>query len=172
MNEASIGLDKIYAVLARIEDLGGQADDDSSDESGSFWEGFREAMDDDFNSARGIGILFDAVRNSNRLLDEGGDNIQPDIRAQLETIRSDMLKMGDILGILQENPKRYFEKKRSKALVEDAIDPAIIEALIQDRKDARENRAWDKADQIRSKLEAMNVILEDRAGDTTWKIKS
>lgn len=172
MDEAGTGLDKIYTLLARIEGITDRVGEGSQDESGPYWNDFCEAMDDDFNSARGIGILFDAVRNSNRMLDEVEGTLQPDRRKSLETIRSDMHKMGDILGILREDPAEYFEKKRAKALAGDAIDPAAIDAMIQERRDARENKDWDRADQIRSELEGMNIVLEDSADRTTWKVKT
>ena len=85
-------------------------------EPGEYWQRFCEAMDDDFNTARGIGILFDAVRDLNRLLDENKEGSATRENVHPKEILRDMLGMGNILGILSETPKRYFEHDRSSAL--------------------------------------------------------
>ncbi len=159
MDEATVALDKIYAVLERTE----SSSEVSKSVNGESWDRFAEAMDDDFNTAKGIGILFDAVRNINRLLDENSGDM-------IETERADILKMGAILGILSEMPKTYFEKQKASALKKEAVDPAIIDQMIQERTDARKAKNWAKADELRKKLESMNVVLEDRAGGTVWKM--
>jgi cysteinyl-tRNA synthetase len=159
MDEATVALDKIYAALERTQSSAGV----SGAVNGDSWNRFAEAMDDDFNTAKGIGILFDAVRNINRLLDENIDGI-------IETERADILKMGEILGILAETPTTYFEKRKASALKKEAVDPAVIDQMVQERTDARKAKNWAKADELRKKLESMNVILEDRAGGTVWKM--
>ncbi len=74
MDEAGSWLDKIYATLERIKNTGIRIQESGvrsqESESGEYWKRFSEAMDDDFNTAKGIGVLFDAVRNINRILDE------------------------------------------------------------------------------------------------------
>ncbi len=165
MDEATVSLDKIYAAIERTEEF-----IQRSEKNGDSWHKFAEAMDDDFNTAKGIGILFDAVRNINRLMDEHSGNIADDSRKILETELSDILKMGDILGILTESPKAYFEKRRSSVLQKKSVDPAMIEQMIADRASARKSKNWAKADEIRKKLESMNVILEDRPDGTVWKM--
>ena len=104
MDEATVSLDKIYAALERTEGV-----IQRSEKTGDSWQKFAEAMDDDFNTAKGIGILFDAVRNINRLMDEHSGNIPDDSRKILEAELSDILKIGDILGILTESPKTFFK---------------------------------------------------------------
>jgi len=125
-------------------------------------------MDDDFNTARGIGIVFDAVRYLNRLLDE---NLVPASEPELRSAKADLLKIGDILGILQEAPKKYFEKKKSRGLEKSAVDPETIDKLIAERLAARKSKNWARADEIRDFLAGHNIVLEDRPEGTVWKIK-
>ena len=115
MDEARSGLDKIYAFLERAEEKIGLISDQDV-ETGDCWQRFSEAMDDDFNSARGIGILFDTVRSTNRLLDQHRDNLSQKIKKTIQSNRSDILKIGNVLGILAEPPKVYFDKKRFQGL--------------------------------------------------------
>jgi cysteinyl-tRNA synthetase len=171
MDEAYAGLDKIYSLLERtIEKIGLITVGDA--EPGDCWEKFCEAMDDDFNSARGIGIIFDTVRKVNRMLDQNNDGLSSELKTMIQTIQADILRIGRTLGILMEPPKTYFDKKRSKVLEEKSIDPVVIENLIQERNVARREKNWEKADEIRMQLQDMNVTLEDRPEDTIWKINN
>ena len=137
-------------------------------DSGEYWQRFTEAMNDDFNTARGIGILFEAVRTGNRLLDSN----DPDGAAEstLKTIQADLRKIGGILGILNETPENYFKTIKKAVLQEEAIDAQWVEGMIQARKEARAAKDWARADQIRDELEARNIVLEDRPDGTIWKV--
>ena len=169
MDEASAGLDKIYSFLERTNDkIALPAVGDAA--TGDCWERFCEAMDDDFNSARGVGIVFDTVRKINRILDQNNDGLPSELKTMLQTIQADILRIGRALGILMESPKTYFDKKRSKVLEEKSIDPVIVENLIQKRNVARREKDWEKADEIRMQLQDMNVTVEDRPEGTVWKI--
>jgi cysteinyl-tRNA synthetase len=171
MDEARSGLDKIYAFLERAEEKIGLISDQDV-ETGDCWQRFSEAMDDDFNSARGIGILFDTVRSTNRLLDQHQDNLSQKIKKTIQSNRSDILKIGNVLGILVEPPKVYFDKKRFQGLEQKSIDPAVIDKMVKEREDARKTKDWEKADQIRKQLDDMNIIIEDRPDGTIWKINN
>jgi cysteinyl-tRNA synthetase len=171
MDEARSGLDKIYAFLERAEEKIGLISDQDV-ETGDCWQRFSEAMDDDFNSARGIGILFDTVRSTNRLLDQHQDNLSQKIKKTIQSNRSDILKIGNVLGILMEPPKVYFDKKRFQGLEQKSIDPDVIDKMVKEREEARKTKDWEKADQIRKQLDDMNIIIEDRPDGTIWKINN
>jgi len=170
MDEADSGLDKIYSLLERVETLTGQTPGRESESDGESWKRFAEAMNDDFNTAKGIGVLFETVRNTNRILDENTISLSPEMRKSVLSEHSDILKIGSILGILTESPQAYFEKKKMKGLADSSVDAALIDKMIQERKEARKTKNWAKADQIRKQLEEMNIVLEDRADGTFWKI--
>jgi len=165
MDEASMGLDKIYTVMDRTEALQ-TAPDNKTPEWGEYWLRFCEAMDDDFNTARGIGILYDAIRHLNRLLDGSTGQGGP----LPASIRGDLLAMGNTLGIMSDTPKHYFDSTRSSALAGESIDDEKIEKMIQERNQARKEKNFALADQIRNKLDALNITLEDRPDGTVWKI--
>ncbi len=169
MDEARAGLDKIYTLLERLEQrIGLKPTEDL--EPGNCWKHFCEAMDDDFNTARGIGILFDTVRNANRELDEYKESLPLESEKELQVDHADILRIGRILGILTESPKTYFDKKRTDALKQQSLDPAGIDKMVQERAEARKSKEWEKADNIRNKLLEMNIIIEDRTDGTIWKV--
>ncbi len=171
MEEARKGLDKMYALLLRVDNTMG-IESTQDIESGDCWQQFCEAMNDDFNSARGIGIIFDTVRTVNRMLDQyensGSDQIKKSIQCGLADIR----RTGNILGILLEKPAVYFDKKQTQVLEQKSVDPTMIAKMVEERNAARKAKDWKKADQIRDQLADMDVILEDRPEETVWKINN
>lgn len=172
MSSARIGLDKIYALLDRIEKAIGSGETESTKTGSDDWDRFNDSMENDFNTAQGIGILFEAVRRSNRLLDENPAPLNRENTQRLIDVRFDILKMGSVLGILSESPKAYFENKRSGGLVNKSIDPELIEDMIQARNAARRHKNWQRADEIRKILDKKGIVLEDRPSETVWKVQS
>jgi cysteinyl-tRNA synthetase len=176
MRDASVGLEKVYAVLNRIQKKFGEFPDScrtlnslKHDSHENYWMLFCKAMDDDFNSALGIGVLFDVVRNVNRIMDDAGEQISPTQKDVIVNNCMDILQMGTILGILSETPSVFFEKNKLMESQKKSIDPDIIEAMIKDRVDARKAKDFKKADEIRDRLKALNVQIEDRPEGTIWK---
>jgi cysteinyl-tRNA synthetase len=170
MDEAGSALDKIYALLERVDSEVQASDTDISSTDG-YWQRFQEAMDDDFNSALGIGVLFEAVRSINRLLDESKGKLSPEKRAAVHTAISDIKRMGSILGIVTEPPSAYFEKKKARRLAAMGIRADEVEKMLQDRRDARKARDWAKADQIRDRLAEMSIVIKDRPAGTLWMVE-
>jgi len=139
-------------------------------ELGEYFGRFCKAMDDDFNTARGIGVLFDGVRHANKWMDNATESLSPETVSLLQTVRNDMLKMGEILGILTILPALFFEQKRSRSLAAVEIDADRIDRLVRQRTKARAKKDWDAADRIRDQLDEMGVTVEDRPGGAVWKV--
>ncbi len=172
MAEAETGLEKLYTALARLHSLPTTLQtDDAQTDGGLVWERFCEVMDDDFNTARGIGVMFDTARNLNRLLD--ATTASSAISAEIVDMAGALLRMGRVIGILEEAPAAYFESIKTRSLAHQTLDAAAIEELIRARAEARQARDFTRADQLREQLEAQNVQLEDRPdGSTIWKVSS
>ncbi len=171
LDEAGSSLDKIYALLQRLLEHvdGNEATADSA--LGTYWERFAAAMDDDFNTAQGIGILFDAVRHLNRTLDENSERLSPQLITEVNSGYKDILKIGSVLGILNEPARNYFKIKQDRLLQEKGLDSAEIERLVEERLKARNAKDYEKADAIRQKLLEMKIVLEDRPDATVWRIQ-
>jgi cysteinyl-tRNA synthetase len=162
LEEAQTGLERAYAVLARMEEEGCREDMECA-RNGPYWERFRAAMDDDFNTAAALGVLFDAARKANRLLDAR-------IReAPLPECR-DILRMGEVLGLLGEKPSVFFARKKEDGAKKSGVDPAHIEALLQKRAEARKAKDFKSADAIRDELAALGVTIKDSPAGTTWSV--
>ena len=174
MHEVGMGLDRIYGFLERLENLGIQAED-SGDKgnggkgSGLLWQAFTEAMNDDFNSAKGLAAVFETVKKGNKTLDDTRDQPRETVCADLAQIRRDMAAIAGILGIFQESPSAWFAAKKDKGMAQMSVTPEQVEDLITERAQARKDRNFARADEIRDQLQEMNIILEDGAAGTTWR---
>jgi len=126
-------------------------------------------MDDDFNTAQGIGVLFEMIRNVNRTLDASEGNLSPEKISSIRSAYDDLSGMGKILGILNSDTGAYFGDKKQRGLEDASVDAAWVEKMIQERTDARKAKDWKRADEIRDELEKMNILLEDRPDGTIWK---
>lgn len=110
---------------------------------------FEEAMDDDFNTANGIAAIFELTRLANVYLLEKNTEERV-LHAFLDT-------MSDLMNVLG------FELQTEELLDEE------IEALIEERIQARKDRNFKRSDEIRDQLKDMNILLEDTAQGTRWK---
>ncbi|MBP1914336.1 cysteine--tRNA ligase [Lederbergia galactosidilytica] len=112
-------------------------------------EKFEKEMDDDFNTADGITVLFDLAKQGNVYLREENTSAKV-IKSFLNTFE----ELFSVLGL----------KINQDELLDDEVDQ-----LIEQRLEARKNRDFALADQIRDKLKEMNIILEDTRQGTRWK---
>ncbi|MCD4678327.1 MAG: cysteine--tRNA ligase [Desulfobacula sp.] len=168
MREVSMGLDRIYAFLERLEKAGVKID---GSQKGDLWNVFERAMNDDFNSAKALASVFEAVKKGNKLLDDTSDIPDENILETLSFIYNDIKAISNILGMFLLDPQSYFKAKKDKGVTDMAIDPSEIEDLIQQRAKARKNKNFSRADEVRDLLCAKNIILEDGPEGTTWRFE-
>ena len=152
VGESTRALLRAYETLARAEEAG-IVDPGYSHESPEVVE-LVEMMDDDFNTARAVGVAFDAVREINRALDAGRP---ADARAPVGLLRS----AGATLGLFLQPPKRFLDAFRHKRASHSGISAEQVEALIAERAAARKSRDFARADRVRDELAERGVVLED-----------
>ena len=110
---------------------------------------FETAMDDDFNTADAISAIFEIVRLSNSTISEAST------KAYVSYVKETMDKLCDVLGIITEKKEEVLDEE--------------IEALIQARQQARKEKNFALADEIRGRLSDMGIILEDTREGVKWK---
>ena len=172
--ESTTALDRIYALLQRVENRIGPSEEgveNADDISEPYWQRFCEGMNDDFNTARALARVFDAVRQANRLMDEKKDAADTTAAASLRRLRCAILRMGNVLGVMNQSAESYFVEKLSTQASKQEIDPEEVEALLNARAAARKDKDWQKADEIRDRLANMDVVIEDRPDGTVWRIE-
>ncbi|PNU18719.1 cysteine--tRNA ligase [Geothermobacter hydrogeniphilus] len=132
---------------------------------------FAAAMDDDFNTAAAIGHLFEAVRGINRLIGEARfDECNLSLRV-IEDGAKKLRELGGVLGLFGSDPAAWLERQKSAGLQGAGLSAEAIEELIEERRAARQNRDFARADQIRDALAAQGIELLDSKDGTSWKVK-
>ncbi|MDX1489793.1 MAG: cysteine--tRNA ligase [Pseudohongiellaceae bacterium] len=151
LKQAEASLERFYTALR------GLAIDEARDLANSqFEKSFCAAMDDDFNTPVALSAMFDLAREINKQKE-----LEPNKAATLGIV---LKRLGKVLGILQANPDEFLQ------LAGD-VDPQEVDALIAQRKQARADKNWALADEIRDKLNDMNIVVEDGAQGSSWRVE-
>jgi cysteinyl-tRNA synthetase len=173
LQESKTGLCRFYEALqAADEALSGVPESEAASTGGAAMEEkFREAMDDDFNSALAIGHLFEGVRTLNRLMGEKKFRKKPDLVAAVRDLRRTIQDLGGVLGLFGSEPAAWLEQQKLAALAELDITAEQIEQLIAARRQARQEKDFARADALRQELDAKGIELLDTPQGTSWKVK-
>ena len=113
-------------------------------------------MDDDFNTPVALAVLFDLVRELNRVRSTDEQGALP--------LAALLVKLGDILGILQGQAETFLQSGSD-------VDEAWIQEMIDRRVAAKKTRDFAEADRIREELADQGIILQDSREGTTWRIE-
>ncbi|MCR5596049.1 MAG: cysteine--tRNA ligase [Lachnospiraceae bacterium] len=161
MAQAKNGYERIVTSMSNLNYLIDKADENSSassvtedekaliSQAAEYENRFDAAMDDDFNTADAISVIFELVKfiNSNTSENSSAD--------YLKALKKQLLTLTDVCGLIVE--------KKEELLDSD------IEALIEERQSARKNKDFARADEIRDQLINMGIILEDTREGVKWK---
>ena len=171
--DSQAGLSRFYEALQVAEDaVAGVAESDLDSSLGAELEAkFREAMDDDFNSALAIAHLFEAVRTTNRLCATKKFRKKAELVAQVRDLSATILRLGAVLGLYNSNPAQWLEKVKLAGLAKLDISAEEIEAQIEARKQARADKDFTRSDEIRDELIARGIELLDTPQGTSWKLQ-
>ncbi len=141
--DAYQSLKRLYGALKDVP-----ADDLPLDWNEECAKRFKEAMDDDFNVPVAVAALFELANRAQAKKDAAASR-------QLK-------KLGAILNILQADPETFLKGST------EGVDEAQIEALIEERKQAKKDKNYARADEIRKQLASDGIVLTDTPQGTTW----
>jgi cysteinyl-tRNA synthetase len=155
LKQARSALERLYIALR------GTSNTDVAFSRGEYYENrFKDAMDDDFNTPEAYSALFDLAKEVNNAK-QTGNNEEANAAATM------LRKLAKVLGLLEQDPEAFLQ---SGAQADDG-EVVEIEALIQQRLDARKAKDWAAADAARDRLSEMGIVLEDGPQGTIWRRK-
>ncbi|MHB8171909.1 MAG: cysteine--tRNA ligase [Thermincolia bacterium] len=131
--------------------------------TGAARQSFERAMDDDFNTALAIAVLFDLSRDINSFVAKVKEGLSSQGLQALVEARNTLVTLGqEVLGLFEQ----------TRAAEEDGgVVNQLMELIITIRQRARANKDWAIADEIRNQLGEMNIVLEDTPQGVRWKRK-
>ena len=144
------GVEKLCDLEKKVEAKGmSQEEEAKVAEAKNQIQKFEAAMEDDFNTADAITAIFELVRLSNSTANEAAS------KEYVTYLKETIEKLCDVLGIITEKKEEVLDEE--------------IEALIQARQQARKEKNFALADEIRGRLSDMGIILEDTREGVKWK---
>jgi cysteinyl-tRNA synthetase len=176
LREAESSIDRYYSTVIRITDFlrDTQEKPKQTPEERSLEEAlavlmnkFKEAMDDDFNTALALGHIFELIRELNRYLDSRPSGLKA--RELLSRTEGLLHQVGSVLNIFNRQPEEW-----NDALMQTKKIPYTKEGIldkIRQRQEARQKKDWSAADAVRKELEEQGIILEDKKDGTAWKVR-
>ncbi|MCH7499122.1 MAG: cysteine--tRNA ligase [Nitrospinae bacterium] len=168
LNDAEKTLDRFYEFFAAVQEIRGDLNIEEG-RSQPFIRKIEEAMNDDFNTAVTLAHMKEELRNLNKAMTDL--NKQNGDWAGFDKAAAALKYACRLLGFLYHEPKDYKARVLATKKETMGLDVSQIEALIEQRKAAREAKDWAKADECRDALTALGVVLEDTAQGTVWKVK-
>ncbi len=151
LKEAQSALERFYQALAAVE-----VADSAKGLDNDFEARFCEAMDDDFNTPRALAVLFELVSELNKAVREGAAEA-PALAAQLK-------RLAGMIGLLEQSPTAFLQG----AAGEGDLTAEQVEALIEQRNQARKDRDFAEADRVRDLLADKGIVLKDGREGTSW----
>ena len=157
MEAAKNGLERIVTCVSNLnfllESAGAQAmsseEQEQLTQAKEFVQKFDDAMDDDFNTADAVSAIFDLVKFANTCAGEGAST------GFISALKDEIVMLADICGLTVERKQEMLDEE--------------IEALIQERQEARKSKNFARADEIRDILSDKGIILEDTREGVKWK---
>ncbi len=155
------GLEKISNLAERVEHelKDGKKNSNIPDFNfGKFTSAFETAMDDDFNTPQAVGVIFDFVKEVNRVISENDDisnSFFADVKDFISKTAEGVMGIIDFESINQNNGE--------------SLENELIELLINLRSEAKKEKNFALADKIRDQLKELGVILQDSKDKTTYK---
>jgi cysteinyl-tRNA synthetase len=151
--EARAGLERFYAALRDYVAV--QPVDLASLSESRYYATFVEAMNDDFNTRVALATMYDLVRELNACTDTH----------RATQLAAELKALGGILGIFRFDPTEFLQSGAA-----DKISADDVERLIAERIQAKKDKQYGRADEIRKELTAAGIVLEDsRDGSTQWR---
>ncbi len=173
--DAEARMDYFYETLEKVDEriAGKQFGPGATHgDPGAFLHAFEAAMDDDFNCPGGIAAIFALFAAMNALVDKPPTNDKAVVGRTLYELRATVTKISSVMGLFEMSPAAWLRQRRDRAVRRKGIDAARVEALIEERSQARARKDFEEADRLRNELKALGVEVIDRPLQTTWKVAS
>ena len=156
LEEAATGFQRIEGYVARATEVTGGAEP-----AAQLPQGFVDAMDDDLGTPAAVAVLHNTVRDGNKLVADGNS---PALQENLAAVRA-------MLGVLGLDPlaEPWVSRGGETEELTEVVD-GLVKALLDQRQAARERKDYAASDEIRDRLKALGVVVEDTPQGARWTL--
>ena len=151
LDNAKAALTTLYTALRGMDVV------EIKDTDTEYHQRIRTAMNDDFNTAEVLPVLFDLAKEVNRYKEK--DNKKAVYFASL------LRDLSGLIGLLNQEPDSFLRGGSNN----EGLSESDIDALIEQRNQARDTKDWAESDRLRDVLKADGIVLEDKGGVTSWR---
>ena len=167
LEQHEIKIYNIYQTFKQVDSVRGDLElDINSLEYKEIDKEFREAMDNDFNTSLAITYIFKWISEINKIINKRDlDSIK-----RMINIKESLIKVYKVLGLLSQDSSNVVLGIRNKYLKLYNISEDEIISKIEERKEYKEKKEWDKADNVRKELLDKGISIKDNRDLTEWDI--
>jgi cysteinyl-tRNA synthetase len=162
LDDAALAFRRIEAFMERAREVA-EPEGDSTEAEQALWDAFAAAMDDDLGTPAAVGVIHNAVRRGNKLLTDG------DV-GHLSATLNVVVRMLDVLGLDPADPAWGSLGGSDDAKLSAAVD-ALVAGLLAERSAARADQDWARADEIRDRIAAAGIDVEDTPDGPKWTVR-
>jgi cysteinyl-tRNA synthetase len=168
---ADKGLERLHNTIRNLRERlgssgheGAVATEDWKGKLEKYKNAFEEAMDEDFNTAEALAVLFNLTKEVNNLLNSD-EEISEGVLSEIDSFYRTY--GGNVLGIVPEKTVQHDTDDVDAYKMEEDL----IKALIDTRNELRADKQWEQADKIRDRLSELGIIIEDKKEKVAWRKK-
>lgn len=177
LEEAEKGLKRVYSALAQIDAeltktkwKKSPFPEELETEMDAIEAKWTESMEDDLNTAAALGQIFNAVRLAGRVLEDKSLRKSEGAKKLWARIADRIRSWSDALGLFGSDPEKVLEELRNVRAARKGIDPAVVQAKLDERLAARKEKDFARSDELRDELAAMGVEVKDTPTGATWDV--
>lgn len=177
MDEAEKGQKRVYECLLEVEKSLHRANwkniplpAEISAEFDNLSKALDDALEDDCNTASALGHIFGLVRLANRLMEDKSLRAASGTKEALLRFQALIATWGEVLGLFTREPAAFLQELRNKRAARKGIDLSQVEALMQERQEARKNKDFARSDALRDQFASLGLEVRDTPEGAVWDI--
>ncbi len=131
---------------------------------------FTDALNDDFNTPEALAAIYLVVRSFNTAY-RRGQKVTPEVKATAQAFTGFVHERGKLMSLFLEEPETYLRMLDDRMLKDMKLERSTVDALVEQRTQARAAKDFAKSDELRNKLTELGIAIQDTPTGTHWEVQ-